>query len=131
MFDAKIVQIAQKHKNWTALSAILHGAGRQNRVQNRDFFRKNIDGDPTKITKISRKIDELQAIAEKQWFSASERLRPWTRDNSAQELKNGDFWRENRPDRPKSFKMNGVLNESLRVHAQKSAQNRDFSENPR
>ena len=27
---------------------------------------KILDGDPTKITKMSRKIDELEAIAEKQ-----------------------------------------------------------------
>ena len=29
-------------------------------------FQKLLDGDPTKITKMSRKIDELEAIAEKQ-----------------------------------------------------------------
>ena len=39
-------------------------AGRQNRVQNRDF-RKNLDGDPTKITKMSRKIDLFDVIDEK------------------------------------------------------------------
>ena len=30
------------------------------------IFRKILDGDPTKITKMFRKIDELEAIAEKQ-----------------------------------------------------------------
>ncbi len=29
------------------------------------IFRKNIDGDPTKITKMPRKIDLLDVIAEK------------------------------------------------------------------
>ena len=95
------------------------------------IFLKILDGDPTKITKMSRKIDELEAIAEKQWFSTSERLGSPTRGNSEQELKNYDFWPENRPDRSKSFKMDGFLNESPRAHAQNSAQNRDFSENPR
>ena len=33
--------------------------------QNREFS-KILDGDPTKITIMSRKIDELEAIAEKQ-----------------------------------------------------------------
>ena len=55
------------------------------------IFLKILDGDPTKITKMSRKIDELEAIAEKQRFSASERLGSPARGNSEQELKNDDF----------------------------------------
>ena len=32
------------------------------------IFRKILDGEPTKITKMSRKIDLLDVIAEKPWF---------------------------------------------------------------
>ena len=66
------------------------------------IFQKIVDGDPTKITKMSRKIDTREAIVEKHWFSASERLRPHARGNSWQELKKCDFLCENHRDRSKS-----------------------------
>ena len=64
IFDAKIVEIAQNHKTTEHLFCNSHRADVQNRVQNRDF-QKIVDGDPTKITKMSRKIDTHEAIVEK------------------------------------------------------------------
>ena len=63
-FHAKIVWIAQNHENSTPFSAIYPVLNFKSvfRIVN---FRKILDGDPTKITKMSRKIDLLEVLAEK------------------------------------------------------------------
>ena len=65
IFDQKIVRIGRNRSKWTAFKT--------NRlvlmlktVLKIVIFLKILDGDPTKITKMSRKIDDLEAIAEKQ-----------------------------------------------------------------
>ena len=55
------------------------------------IFLKILDGDLTKITKISRKVNGFEVLAEKLRFSASDRLGSSTRGNSEQERKNDDF----------------------------------------
>ena len=56
IFVAKIVRIDQNHKKWTAFLAI-YLVLVVKIVFRIVIFRKNIDEDPTKITKLSRKID--------------------------------------------------------------------------
>ena len=48
---------------------------------------------------LSRRVSELDALAEKQGFSTSEWLGSSTRGKLEQERKNNDFSSENRPDR--------------------------------
>ena len=65
IFDPKIVRIGRNRSKWTAFKTnriVLTFK----RVLKIVIFLKILDGDPTKITKMSRKIDELEAIAEKQ-----------------------------------------------------------------
>ena len=62
--DAKIVRIAQNHENSTPFSAI-YVVLIVKIVFRIVIFRKILDGDPTKITKMSRKNDFLEVIAEK------------------------------------------------------------------
>ena len=64
IFDAKIVRIAQNHENSTPFSVIylVLIVKIWFRIV---IFQKILDGDPTKIIKISRKIDLLEVIAEK------------------------------------------------------------------
>ena len=64
IFDAKIVRIAQNHKNSTPFSAtyLVLVVKIVFRIV---IFRKKLDGDPTKITKMSRNIDQHRVIAEK------------------------------------------------------------------
>ena len=64
IFHAKIVWIVQNHENSTPFSAIYLVLIFQS-VFRIVSFRKILDGDPTKITKMSRKIDLLEVIAEK------------------------------------------------------------------
>ena len=63
--DPKIVRIDQNHENSTAFSAIYRVLVVKI-VFRIVIFRKIIDGDPTKITKMSRNIDQHRVIAEKQ-----------------------------------------------------------------
>ena len=60
----KIVRIGQNHENSTPTSAI-YLVLIVKIVFRIVIFRKILDGDPTKITKMSRKIDLLEVIAEK------------------------------------------------------------------
>ena len=64
IFDAKIVRIAQNHKNRTAFSAI-YLVLVVKIVFRIVIFRKILDGDPTKITEMSQKFDLHEVIAEK------------------------------------------------------------------
>ena len=64
ILDAKIVRICQNHKNWTVFSTI-YLVLVVKIVCRIIIFRKNLDGDPTKITKMSRKIYFHEVIAEK------------------------------------------------------------------
>ena len=77
------------------------------------IFLKILDGDLTKITKMSRKLNGLEVLPDKLWFSASERLGSSTRGNSEQEWKNDDFSFENHPDRSKSWKWTVFLTNRL------------------
>ena len=95
------------------------------------IFRKILDGDPTKITKMSRNIDQHRVIAEKPWFSRSEQLRSPARGNWWPKLKNRYFLSETRPDRSKSRKLNTFFGHLPPYDMQNRVQNRDFSENPR
>ena len=61
--DAKIVRIGQNHENSTPFSAI-YGVLVVKIVFRIVIFRKILDGDPTKITKMSRNIDQHRVIAE-------------------------------------------------------------------
>ena len=67
IFDAKIVRIGQNHKNGTALSAIYLVLVVKT-VFRIAIFPKILDRDPTKIIKMSRKIDQNGVIAEKRDF---------------------------------------------------------------
>ena len=64
IFDAKNVRISQNHENSTPLPAI-YLVLVVKIVFRIVIFRKIIDGDPTKIMKMLRKIDQHEAIAEK------------------------------------------------------------------
>ena len=73
IFDAKIVRIAQNHKNSTAFSAI-YLVLVVKIIFRIVIFRKILDADPTKITKVRRKICCIEAINENRCFLASERF---------------------------------------------------------
>ena len=62
--DAKIVRIGQNHENSTPFSAI-YVVLVVKIVFRIVIFRKILNGDPTKITKILRNIDQHVVIAEK------------------------------------------------------------------
>ena len=64
IFDVKIVRIGQNHENSTSSSAI-YFVLIVKIVFRIVIFRKILDGAPTKITKMSRKIDLHVVIAEK------------------------------------------------------------------
>ena len=64
IFDPKIVRIGRNRLKWTAFKTnrlVLTFK----RVLKIVIFLKIIDGDPTKITKSARKVDELEVNAEK------------------------------------------------------------------
>ena len=114
IFDPKIVRTDHDHQKWTGFlpnclvlvfKTVLKTA----------IFPKILDGDPTKIAKMSRKIDQHEVLREKQWFPASERLRSRIPSDSGRKLKNHDFWTENHPDRWKSSKVNTFFAESPRA----------------
>ena len=65
IFDQKLVRIGRNRLKWTAFctNRIVLMLKTVLKIM---IFLKSLDEDPTKITKMSRKIDELEAIAEKQ-----------------------------------------------------------------
>ena len=64
IFVAKIVRIVENHENSTPFSAI-YIVLVVKIVYRIVIFRKILNGDPTKVTKISRKIDQHAVIADK------------------------------------------------------------------
>ena len=86
IFEPKIIRIDENHQKWTRFLPN-HLVLVFKTVFKTAIFRKILDGDLTKIAKMSRKMHQHKVLRENPWFSCSERLWSRIRGSSDQKLK--------------------------------------------